>query len=1106
MRRSWRFVLGPIFLSLLTCTSLWAQATAEISGVARDQSGAVLPGVEITATQTETGISRSTVTNETGSYVLSNLAIGPYRLEASLPGFRTFVQSGIVLQVNGSPVVNVTLEIGQVSEQVEVEANAALVETRNSTVGAVIENQRIVDLPLNGRSITDLITLAGGAVQQATTSVNFIAGAPLLAVAGGLAWSGDYTLDGANHLEFMSLSTMSMPFPDATQEFKVETSGATASKASSTSVAVVTKSGTNEFHGDLFEFVRNDLFNAAPYFAGIDPATGRKSTGSLKRNQFGGTIGGPIVRNKLFFFGGYQGTTLRSDPANVEAFIPTPAMLAGDWTAFTSPACNAGRQITLRAPFVNSRIDPSLYSKPALYVVNWTGAGLPFPKTNDPCGRITYGNLSTQNNGTYVGKVDYQKSAKHSLLGRAMIYTVANPAPLSYDKNLLQTTRGDHGIQYSYAFGSTYLVSANTVQAFRMSVGRNVVRFDQLKLFTWCDAGVKIYCAPETQVLNGPSITGGFLIGAAGNFQKGHMYSSTIYSVNDDVSLLRGQHQFALGVTAWHGRDVALSTSIAATQTTFDGSVSGLGMADFLLGKPSVVILARTNPHHVNGSNLGVYVADTWKVKPKVTLNYGLRWEPSIPQYVEAIYNFDQTRFAQGFKSTVFRNAPAGLYYRGDPGFPKNAVNAEWLQFAPRLGLAWDVSGDGRTSVRASYGYTHVTPPGDYRLNFSTYVPWGGYTALDHPVGGLEDPWQGISGGNIFPYSLGPDTPFPPTAGTYLTQPYDLRRTASNSWNLSIQRQIGTGWLASGTYMGSNIIHSWTIAPINPSVFISGASCTLNGVAYNPCSSTANTQARRVLTLQNPTVGAAYGPMGQQEDGATVTYSGMLLSLERRAMKGITVTANYTLSHCIADNGNLYSPLGQKADTQSYTYPGNRRFDRGNCGADRRQVFNLTSVVATPQFSNRALHMVATGWRLSGIYRLSSGSPLNVIAGSDRALTNTSNQRPNQVLADPYLDRDAGPLSSYLNPAAFAIPALGTYGNVGAFSVVGPTTWGLDMALTRTFQVREAQKLEFRAEAFNITNSFRPGNPNVTLSSNTFGQIRTALDPRIMQFALKYVF
>ncbi|PYS13524.1 MAG: hypothetical protein DMG15_10865, partial [Acidobacteria bacterium] len=784
-----------LLISVLTSVTVWGQATAEISGSIRDQSNAVLPGVEISVTQTDTGISRTTVSNETGFYVLSNLAPGPYRLEAALPGFRTYVQSGIVLQVNTSPVINVVLQVGQVSEQIEVQANAALVDTRNSAVGAVIENERVLELPLNGRNVTDLILMAGGAVDQSSGSqsinVMAIGGAggtsPVVSIAGGASWGSEYSLDGANHVNFMTGTTMNMPFPDAMQEFKVEIGGVDAQHGSSSAVSAVTKSGTNQFHGDLFEFLRNDLFNARYYFS--------STHGTYKRNQFGGTVGGPIVQNKLFFFAGYQGTTIRQDPSDTRFFIPTAAMLAGDWTAFASPACNVGVQRVLRAPFVAGpstpkgttyTIDTGLYSKPALYVVNYRGAK-PFPTTDNPCGEITYGNRNAENDGVYVGKVDYQQSAKHSLFGRVLLTSAVVPNPWDYNTSLLQDTGYRSGLASSYTFGSTYLVSTNLVQAFRLSVNRTANRYSNVKpgqLFNWCDAGVKIYCAPEITrpIMN--TIVGGFNL--TSGFITGHRYIGTMYSMDDDVSLLRGNHQMSFGITLGHGRQGNLAPYVSAHQFQFNGSATGLGLADFMLGRPSQLITGRTNPHHVNGTTLGLYAVDTWKLLPKLTVNYGVRWQPSLPPNVEDIYNFDYGRFQQGIRSSVFVNAPAGVYYRGDPGFPDNGIYAQWLQFGPHAGLAWDVNGNGSMSVRASYGFSYVPVPGDFRERYSGTGPWGGRVTLTSPIGGLENPYLGVPGGDIFPYEVNKNAPFPPYGWVY-SQPYDMPTPYQQSWTLSLQ-------------------------------------------------------------------------------------------------------------------------------------------------------------------------------------------------------------------------------------------------------------------------------------------------------------------------------
>src|SRR5437867_4351344 len=332
MKRIWTVSLMGLLVAVIACGSVWGQATAQISGGVQDQSGAVLPGVDVTATQTDTGISRMTVTNETGYYVLTNLPTGPYRLEAGLPGFRTVVRTGIVLQVNSNPTINLVLQVGQVSETVEVHANASLVETRSVSVGQVMETARIMELPLNGRNAQELLLLNGGTVQTAPEGgMSFPAGRLLLSSAGARGTAGEMTLDGISHISPYDAYPLPHPFPDALSEFKTEIGGMSAQQARGSQASAVTKSGTNEFHGDLFEFVRNDLFNATSYFS--------LTSGSLKRNQFGGTAGGAIVKNKLFFFVGYQGTTIRQDATENRKFVPTPAMLAGDCTTFSSRAC-----------------------------------------------------------------------------------------------------------------------------------------------------------------------------------------------------------------------------------------------------------------------------------------------------------------------------------------------------------------------------------------------------------------------------------------------------------------------------------------------------------------------------------------------------------------------------------------------------------------------------------------------------------------------------------------------------------------------------------------------------------------------------------------------
>ncbi|MSV27176.1 MAG: TonB-dependent receptor [Bryobacterales bacterium] len=1135
-------ILTVLFIAFMgtvvTATDGLAQATAQISGAARDQSGAVLPGVEVTVTQTSTGVIRTTVSNETGAYALPNLALGPYRLEASLPGFRAFVQTGIVLQVSSNPVINVTLEVGQVTEQVEVQANASLVETRSVSVGQVMETERIMELPLNGRNVQELLVLSGGAVQVTPgAGGRSFPGRMVISSAGGLGFATDYNLDGMRHVSSYDGWPLPLPFPDALAEFTVETGGLSAQKGRASSVGAVTKSGTNAYHGDLFEFVRNDLFNARNYFA-IKGST-------LKRNQYGGTIGGPILKNKLFFFAGYQGTTLRQDPNDVTAFVPTAAMLAGDFTTFASPSCNAGRQITLRAPFVNDRVDPAQFSPAAL---NLTSR---LPKATDDCAQIVYGTKSVSDEGQLVAKMDYQKSDKHSLFGR-MVYGFSNtPSPFDFTPdNVLNASQDSRAKAYMFTFGSTYLISPTMINAFRLGFNATDNTEGNPAFFDGSDIGVKNFYSYQKGMIN-LSVSNGFAVSGNPRISRGFDYQ-----LNDDVSVSRGTHQLGFGMFAAHHRSNSVANVRSSGNFTFNGQTTGAGLADFLLGRLSDFNQGDANFHNARVNYISAYGADVWQVKPRLTLNYGLRWSPVLPimdyrRPIPAALNFDIDRYRRGIRSSTFVNAPPGMLYIGDQGFlnknngpdaakPQVEVfNAYWFRFAPRLGLAWDVDGKGRTSVRANYALSFVEYPTFFRQGTQIgQQPWGANVRILSPAGGLDDPWRGVAGGNPFPMRLDKNAPFAPQGDYMVTEP-DLPPTYSQSWNLSVQHEVVPGTLVSASYLGTLVIHLQASESLNPAVFVPGVgnasgNCFLNGSAVYytvtpgaACSTLANTQSRRKLSFENPAFRTEIGRFGHLVFGGTQNYHGMLLSIQRRPSRGITVNGNYTLSHCIGDFAGRSNSGNSQNVLDTYQDINDRDRDRSNCDSDQRHAFNLTTVAETPRFANPTFRLLATGWRLSGIYRRSTGgnlvgstaqsTPRTVTAGtatsggsgsvgSDICLCDVVSQRPNLALLDVYKDRSGRPMSQWLNPLAFAQPAVGTLGTLGRNTLRLPTAWQFDVALSRVFKFRETQSMEFRAEAYNLTNSFRPGVINTNLSSGQFGQLRTSLEPRIMQFALKYIF
>ena len=1080
--------MGLLFISM-TCSSVLAQNTAQISGSVKDQSGAVLPGVEVNVTQSETGVSRGAISDETGNYLLPNLPVGPYRLEAALPGFKTFVQTGIVLQVGANPNVSVILEVGQVSEQVEVQADAALVETRSTGVGQVIDNLRVLEMPLNGRQVTELILLSGAAIGGlAQTPVGRNYPTESISVGGGLNNGLLYLLDGGTHNDPFNNLNLPLPFPDALQEFKVETSALPAQYGQHSSAAVnaITKSGTNEFHGDLFEFVRNGSLNARNAFA--------LQRDSLKRNQFGGVIGGPVMKNKLFFFGGLQTTLVRSAPLDLTAFTVTPAMLAGDWTAVTAPACNGGRSIALRAPFVNNRISPALFSPAAVNLLK----RLPAPI--DECGTVIYGSNNKSTEHIIVGKVDYQWSEKHSLFGR---YEFARlDQPTNYDGiSVITATEADRKFRaQSLVLGDTYLLSQNVVNSFRATALRTISEKTPRDYFTLGELGVKnFYFPPGMSKVPQVNVAGAFVAGSQ-NLVPG-VGNSTVYQVSNDISLVKGSHQIGFGSSYIYTMVNVLATSLAGAAVTFSATNTNLSLGDLMLGRMNTFTQGSVTTHYPRQHYWGTYLQDTWKATSRLTINAGIRWEPFMGQKDKEgrILHFQQDWYDQNLRSKVFNKAPVGLLFPGDAAVThKNFVPSHWLHFAPRVGLAFDPSGDGRMTIRAAYGifydYPHM-----YQFNgLRDSPPWGTRVALTNPAGGFDDPWQGQPGGNPFPLVINADSTFPPSA-VIVNVPLNLRMPYVNQWNLSLQRQIGENWLVSANYIGSSGIHILNTVEGNPAVFLGLGPCVINGVSYATCSTTGNTAARRALTLKNPGQGQYYGPMVNPDDGGTRSYNGLLVSIQSRAGRAVTLNTNYTWAHCIDD--------GQQTLIQNggAMLPDRRGANRGNCDSDRRHNFNLSTVYNTPRFENAALRTLATGWKIGGILRVVSGSYLNVTSGLDQALTGiVAEQRPNQVLADPLNAAKSG--NQWINPAAFAQPALGTYGNLGSRNILGPGSIVINTNLTRTFQVRENQSLEFRVESFNLPNHVNPISPNTVLSNNTFGKILNASDPRIMQLALKYVF
>ena len=474
--------------------------------------------------------------------------------------------------------------------------------------------------------------------------------------------------------------------------------------------------------------------------------------------------------------------------------------------------------------------------------------------------------------------------------------------------------------------------------------------------------------------------------------------------------------------------------------------------------------------------------------------------------------------------SKIWTNAPPGLYYPGDDGFNgKAGINGKWTNFQPRIGVAWDPFGDGKTSIRAGAGIAYDFFSDSSYQNLVSAAPFLGQTTVSGPVP-LAAPWSTTPGGNPFPFVSVPPTGKFPVGGAYLPVPPDFKTTQVQTWNLSIQRQLTPALFVSAGYLGNHALHLPTQVELNPGVLLNVPSvlstdsrCNATTLSVN-C--TANLQTRRALVLQNPAA-RPFGNVSQYDDGATQDYNGLLLSSTWRAKNTVLINANYNWSHCVGDQ-NLGNNVVNSAN--NYPHADNRRLDRGECAQDRRHIFNLTAVGRSPKFANRMTNRLAGGWTLSGIYRYQSPAPVTLLSGLDQALNGfNATERPNQILADASsLTRGAAcpgsstPCVSWLNPSAFAQPALGTLGNSGAQNILGPRYFQFDVSLVREFRIVEGHNLQVRTEAFNVLNSTRLNplnivnnqinNNAVTLNNPLFGQITNAYDPRVLQLALKYTF
>lgn len=1087
------------------CALAAAQAisVSQVQGTVQDASGAVLPGVDLKITQTDTGLVRTTVSGADGAFVFQALPVGPYKLEATLQGFKNYAQTGIVLQVNVNPRVLITMEVGRVEEGITVTANAPMVETKSTAVGQVIDQQRIAELPLNTRDVTQLIVLTGAANDGRTTRGNYGSGAAgaigataFPSLAGGVTGSVAFSLDGGTHNDPLNNGNLPLPFPDALEEFKVETSALDAQYGyhSSGAVNVITKSGANILHGSGFEFTRNSKFNAQREFTTIPEVN--------TRNQFGGTLGGPIVQNRLFYFGAYQGT-VQDQVDSFTATVPTAAMLQGDFSTVTSPACRTTGQVNLSAAlgFTGNRIDPSRLSPIA---VNFANKYLPVALA-DQCGLVSYQGHAPGNNPRehqLVARVDYQMTKRQSLFVRIFNTHLTLPLGDATENPLFLPQAGQANNVYSSVAGHTFILSSRTVSQFRATYNYNVQDLDTPSYFNFQDLGISnINQADAPRYVSGFSATGAFTFGSNVSRQP---YRTIQFSEDMSTTFRGGVHQINYGGNFIYLKALAVNQLNRNGSFAFSGQRSGsnIALVDFLLGLPSSFTQAAPVPSYQTQPVFGLYVQDLWRARRNLTINLGIRWDPMFGHGApgdDTAYYLSEDALARGIRSTVYPNAPAGLLFVGDPGGP--ATNQyfpnKYDNFSPRIGMAWDPRGDGRLSIRVSYGLLHEIPSFAFD-QFGFAPPLGVSIIRSFPVDTptLDDPWRGYPGGNPYPAAFTPGHNavwLPSTQALSYTK--DIRSPYVQQWNVAVEKQVST-WLLSATYLGNASTHLWNDFNANATVPVVVGTTAANSVVV------------RRLTLLNPAAGPFYGATGILDDNSTAKYNALVLTARGRFGRVFDATTNFTYSRCTSDPYSL--ALGLTALDQANPY--DRSFDRGNCVGQRDKVLNFTALAAVPRLENAVRQRVLGDWRAALSGRVQAGAWFNATTGIDRALTGTSTQRPN-INGDPYAENQTA--DQWLNPASFSQPDLGTYGNEHVNDLLGPKNIQLDLAVSRVFPVQAGHRVEIRIEAFNFLNLVNLANPVTALSNPNFGKIHVGAtgtatgalgQARTLQFAVRYVF
>ena len=1110
--------------------------TASVQGTITDATGAVIPNAAITLTETATQVKHTASSDGSGLYSFPNTPVGTYSIGVVEAGFDTYTQTNIVLEVGSSIAVNVKMTVGSTDQKIEVKAEGLALQTEDSSFKQTIDQQTITEMPLNGRQMTDLIKYSGASVQapggDMVGSKNFFSSVSI-SIAGGAGNETTYRLDGGDNNDYMTNVNLPFPFPDAVSQFSVESTalGAQSGQHPGGLVNVVTRSGTNTWHGTAFEFIRNNFIDATNYFS--------NSKDTLHQNEYGGTVGGKIIRDKLFFFAGYQHLKRDEASASKTAFVPTPANLLGDFSVTDSSTCVKSGSTQLRDPQTGAllgtvgqanynHIDPARFSPTALAYVKY------LPPTADPCGKVNYSIPSLNTENQFISRVDWILTPRHSVYARYFLDGFVSPAYFSPTDILITTAPGNYERVQTLTLGETWTISSRTVNLFHATGLRRRDNRGPAVGINANTIGININ-APSHDGLQ-LSVSNKFS-SYCGTCAPGHFNDNT-FSFADDMNLVRGKHQIIFG-GEYVRNQLNISNAYESNGNfSFNGLFSEYGPTasgptkggidanlDFLTGSLSDMGQSRFQQNALRAPIPSAYVQDTYHATQRLVMTAGLRWSPEFEPV--DVFNrgsvFNMAGFLNNTLSTVYPTAPAGISFYGDKGVPRAFTKNSIWQFSPNFGITFDPFGTGKTVFRAGTELAYDEPNFFTGQRVNQNPPFA--TATDNTP--VNTPLNFTN-----PYSSGTITtnPYPqpahPTAATavfpngsqYISLPPQFKPSYTTQWTASVQQEFGHGWQFQIDYIGNKSTFVALGLPLDAAVFIPGnytgpGSCGALATAPKlgqPCSTVGNQAARFALTLANPAQGPKYAGKGGGStliaDGGTASYNALVTSIQHRMSSSFSFLANYTFSKCL----NINDAGGDIAGT-SVQNPNNIKGDKGPCGSDYRDVFNTTAVAMSHFPLTGWKSLALNNWELAPLLHIQSGGPFNISAGLDNSLTSVGNDRPNLVnRATVYTHQKIyGDTSGrYLNSAAFSqVPTLGTYGNISRNLFRGIPSYQFDAEVSRLFPLHERLNLDFRLEAFNVLNHPNLGNPNGNLNSGaTFGRIAGASDPRIFQGAVKILF